>query len=242
MSFKLGMDEDSSRFTSGLSGWANLLDILLGWDSPSISVQVNIFQYSSGIGIVDSPVGFWLGSELGLPLWDMLYSYIWPHFGLQLIVYIPYGSKVSQCDLLVSPSWYTLAPPSGMCLTSSSQTTLSETLYGGWPTLPRRRGRNWHCRKAKGDNKVENKLEFLVGLGVSVASILSLWHLILFSNILVTPPSCYLINFLYDDFFLFPNFSSSAQRSITKFGGYFSPWGGLAIWLVCLGPLFNYIF
>ena len=84
-------------------------------------------------------------------------------------------------------------------------------------------GRSWNYHKAKGDNKVNNRLEGLVGLGVFVASTLSLWHAIVFSNVLVTPPSWELINILDDDSCLSPNSSSSAQRSLTNFIEYFSP-------------------
>ena len=86
-------------------------------------------QDSSGIGIVDEIFFFWLGSELGLPLWDLLDSDTWPHVGLQLIVKIPPGSNVRYHELMVSLSQDTLAvtpsgyfpkfppPPSGTRLT-----------------------------------------------------------------------------------------------------------------------------
>ena len=54
-------------------------------------MRVSLLQDSSGIGIVDESVGFLLGSELGLPLGNMLYSETFPPVGLQLIVYIPPG-------------------------------------------------------------------------------------------------------------------------------------------------------
>ena len=47
-----------------------------------------------------------------------------------------------------------------------------------WPILPQRRGCSQVCRKAKGDNKVENKSEGLLGQGVSVVSTLSLLHVL----------------------------------------------------------------
>ena len=56
-----------------------------------------------------------------------------------------------------------------------------------------------------------------MGLDVCVMFTLSLWHVIVFSNVLVTLPLWDLVNFLYDDFFLYTNFPLSAQCSITNF-------------------------
>ena len=65
--FALVMVEDSYRLTDELLGWANLLVPLVGWGSPSICVLVKNLQYSSRIGIVDEPSG-WYILRLGLPL------------------------------------------------------------------------------------------------------------------------------------------------------------------------------
>ena len=62
MLFTLIMDEDSSRLTPELLGWVNLLGPLVVWDSPSLSVWINLLQYFSGIGIVCETVGLLLGS------------------------------------------------------------------------------------------------------------------------------------------------------------------------------------
>ena len=94
----------------------NLLGPHVGRDSPSISVQDNQLQDSSGIGIVNYPFGLLMGFELGSPLGDMLYSETWTNVGLQLIVYIPPGSKVRYPDLMGSPLQATPAmPPSRSC-------------------------------------------------------------------------------------------------------------------------------
>ena len=91
---------------------------------------------------------------------------------------VPPGSKLRHPELLGYNLQATLAvppsgsctkfppPPYGKCLTSPSQSTLDVTLSEGWPNIPWQRGRSWNCRKTKGDNKVDNKLEGLVGLGV----------------------------------------------------------------------------
>ena len=172
----------------------------MGWDSPSIGVWVKSFQDSFGVGIVDDLVVLWLGSELGSPLWDLLYSETWPPVGLQLIVNIPHGSNLryhafvgssSRDTLAVPPSWSCpkfLTPHYGTCLTYPSRSTLAVTLSGVLLTLPWRRGRSCNYCKAKGDNKVEIKLEGLVGLGVFFMSILSSLHVIWSSNGLFNSP------------------------------------------------------
>ena len=168
---------------------------------------------------------------------------------LQLIMEIPTGSKVRYPDLVGSPSQATLLvptswfcpnfppPPSILWLTSTSLSMLADTLSGGWPALPWRRGCSCNCHEAKGDNKVDNKLEVLVGLGIFVASTPSLWHVIRFSKGLVSTPSWNLIHFL--DYYFPHNVTSSAKRSITRFSEALPPWGGSAIWEVCLGTLSN---
>ena len=170
MPFTLGMYEDSCILTYEILGWSGLLVPLVVWDSPSIGLWVNLLQDFSGIGIVDDPVGFWLGSELSSPLWDLLDSETWPPVGLQLIVYTPYDSKVRYPDLVgsllrativVPPSGFFpnfTPPPSWTFLTFTSQARLAATISGAWTTLPRRRGRSWHCNEAKYDKKVETKL------------------------------------------------------------------------------------
>ena len=95
-------------------------------------MRVNLLLDSSRIGIVYDPVGFLISSELGLPLGSLIYSDTWTLVGLQLIVYIPTGSKVRYLDLMDSPSRTTLEvnpsvhfskfplPLSVTCLTSPS--------------------------------------------------------------------------------------------------------------------------
>ena len=175
-----------------------------------------------------------------------------PPVGLQLIVDISTWSKSRWPGLVVSTSQATLvvppsgscpnvpSPPSGTCLTSPSQNTLSVILSEALPTPHQRHGHSWNCRKAKGAKEVKNKFEGLMGMGIFVASTLSLWYVIIFPNILVTPPLWSLINFLDDGSLLSINFDSSAQQSITKFSKYLTPWGGSAIWAVFLGSFFNY--
>ena len=57
-------------------------------------VKVKLLKESSGIGIVNNPVGFFLVSKLGSPLGAMMYYNPGTHVGLQLIVYIPPGLNV----------------------------------------------------------------------------------------------------------------------------------------------------
>ena len=159
-------DEYSYRLKADMLDWANLLGNLVVWYYPSLGVWVNLFQDSYGIGIVDETFGFWLGSELGLPLGSLLDYNNWPPIGLQLIVNIQPVSKVSYPDLVVSPLWATLVvhpseycpksppPPYGTCLTYPLQAMLDVIVYGARPTLPTWRGLIWHCFKAKKDNKV----------------------------------------------------------------------------------------
>ena len=130
MPFTMGMDDDSPRLIGDLFCWANLMDPFVGWGSHSLGFQVTIFQDSYGIGIADDPVVLWLVYELGSPLGDLKDSDAWPPVGLQLILYIPHGSKVRSPDLVVSPSLATPSlphsiscpkctpPPSGSCFTS----------------------------------------------------------------------------------------------------------------------------
>ena len=92
--FTLGMDKDSYIFTSDMPCWVGLLVPLVGWDSTSIGSQVKILQVSSGIGIVDEPVGLFLESELDLPLRYVLDSETGPSVGFQLIFDRPPGPKV----------------------------------------------------------------------------------------------------------------------------------------------------
>ena len=73
MPFKLGMGEYLSGLTADMSVWAKLLVTFVGWDSPILGVRVNLLQYSSGIGISDELVGFWLGYDFGFPLGDLIY-------------------------------------------------------------------------------------------------------------------------------------------------------------------------
>ena len=72
ITFALYMDEDSYRLTSDMSGLVNLLGPLVVWYSPSLVVQVNLLQDSSGVGVADDTVGFWLFYELGAPLGGLL--------------------------------------------------------------------------------------------------------------------------------------------------------------------------
>ena len=80
--------------TAVLSGWSKLLGTLVGWDSPSIGVWVKRLQDSSVIGIVDEPIVFWLGSEIGTPLGYLLDYEAWIIIGIQFIVDIPPGSNI----------------------------------------------------------------------------------------------------------------------------------------------------
>ena len=82
------------------------------------------------------------------PLRDLFDSDSWSNF-LQLIVYIPLGSKVRYSDLVGSSSWDTLVVPpsgyglrfhllpSGACPDFPSQANLAMTFSGFSPTLPR---------------------------------------------------------------------------------------------------------
>ena len=99
-------------------------------------MYVNLLQDLSGIGIANYPFGFFLGSEIGSSLVDLIYSETWPHVVGQLIMYIPPGSKLTYPELFVSllrvtfavpPSGYCpkfLPPPSEECLTYPSQSML----------------------------------------------------------------------------------------------------------------------
>ena len=107
MTFTLSMDKDLSWLTAGLSGWVNLLVLLVGSDYPSLGVWFNILQDSSRNGIFDDPIGFLLGSELDWLLGDLLDSDTWPPVGLKLILDIQLGSRVICPDLVGSPLWVT---------------------------------------------------------------------------------------------------------------------------------------
>ena len=169
MPFTIFMDEDSSILTAGLLVWVNILGPLVLWDSPIIFVLVNLLQDCFWVGIYDETVGFWLGSELGSPLGALLDSETWPHIGLQLILYTPPGSKVSNPDLLGSFSQATitvttlvfcpkfLQPPYRTHIISNSHTTLDVTLSEAWPSFTRRSGLSLHFSEIKRYNEVENK-------------------------------------------------------------------------------------
>ena len=105
--FILVMDDDSCRLTVELLGLVGLLSPLVDWESPSLGMRVNILQESAGIGIFDEPVVFFLGSELDLPLRNILYSYPGPPVDIQLTVYSLPGSKLRYPDLVGYPSQYT---------------------------------------------------------------------------------------------------------------------------------------
>ena len=119
----------------------------------------------------------------------------------------PSGLKVRFPDLVGYPlQSMVMVPPAesginfpstpyGTRPTSPSWTTFAVTLSGAWHILPWRLGYSWIYHKAKGDNKVESKLEVLVGLGVFVMFTLSLLHMLRFSNGFLTPPLWDLINF-----------------------------------------------
>ena len=141
--FTMVMYGDSYIFTVKLSGLVGLLVTLVGWDSPSLGVWVNLLQYSSGIGIIDITIGFFLVFEIVSPLGDLIYYYAGPPVELRLILYIPTGSKVRYPDLVVSPSKSRLVMPSvGSCVNflrpisgtfhaSPSRATVDVSLYGG---------------------------------------------------------------------------------------------------------------
>ena len=98
---------------------------------------------------------------------------------------IPPGSNVRYLDLVGSPLRSTLAvnpsgscskllqPPSGTCPTSPSWANISVYLSVEWPNIPWWHGCSWHWHDSKGDNKVENKLEGLVDLGILLCPF---WH------------------------------------------------------------------
>ena len=150
----------------------------------------------------------------------------------------PTWVKIKNPGLVVSPSWATLAvppacycskfqpPTSGTCPTYISQSTLTVTLSGEWPTIHHQHGFSWICHKAKGVNKLEIKLERLVVLGVFFVSNMSSLHVIGVLNRLVTPRSYDLINNLNDDSSLYPNFYSSEPHIITDFSEVLPPWWG----------------
>ena len=161
----------------------------------------------------------------------------WVHLKYPNLVVSPFQDTCTVPTSVFCPKF--LPPSSGTCLTSPSQSMLVKTIFGGWPTFPQRRGRSWKCREAKCDNKLENKLEGLVGLGVLFLFTLSASHKIWFLDGLVTPPLWDLINFLDDDSFQSPNFNSSAQRSTTNFSEALPLCGGSAISLVYLGTILN---
>ena len=165
MAFTLGMDEDSYILTADILGWVNILCTLVIWYSPNLGVWVNFLQYSSGIGVSDEPVGFFLGYEIGLLLGNMIDSETCPPVGFHLIVDTPNGLNLRYPNLVGSLLRSTLAvppsvscskfppPPSEMCPTSPSQSTIAVTLSVVWPTITWRHGRIWHCFEAKGDKK-----------------------------------------------------------------------------------------
>ena len=119
MPFTLVMDEDSYRLAAELSGWAHLLGPLVVWDSPSIGVQVNLLKYSSSIGIVDDTVGFWLGSELGSPLWALIQDLLQSsrHLPMGLPSLLPQDPRLLWLFLGLtrypSDAWAQLALPLG---------------------------------------------------------------------------------------------------------------------------------
>ena len=134
-------------------------------------------------------LGMSLESFIGLPFYFYFVSLIEVLFEsdswynvLQLILEIPHGSNVWYSDLVRSPLRATLVvppsvsslkflpPPSWMCLNYPSRSTFAVTLSWGHPTLPWWHGLSCHWRKSKGNNKVDNELEGLVGLVVFVAS------------------------------------------------------------------------
>ena len=65
-------------------------------------MRVKILQYSSGIGVVDEPVIFFLGFELVLPLEDLLYYETGSPIILQLIEDRPPGSKLGYPEFVIS--------------------------------------------------------------------------------------------------------------------------------------------
>ena len=67
-------------------------------------MRVKLLQDFYGVGIVYDPVGFFLGSELGSPLGDLIDSETRPRVSLHCIVDRPPGSKVRYPDLVGSTS------------------------------------------------------------------------------------------------------------------------------------------
>ena len=178
------MYEDSSRLKSEMSGWSNRLDILVSLYSPSVGMWVNLLKNSSGFGIADEQFGLLLISKLVSPLGYPIDYDTWPHVDIQFNMDIPPGSNVRYPDLVasslqaplaVTPSGYypkLPAPPSGAWRASPLQATFSVTFYGVRPSFYLWRDCSCPSHEAKGNNKVELKLEVLVDLGVFLVSTL----------------------------------------------------------------------
>ena len=112
MPFTLDMDEDSYISTDDLSCvWVDLSWSLVGWNSPCIGVQVNLFQDSSEIISVTRLVMTSLVSETFCPLGDLLVSDPGNTVGIKMVVDKPHGSKVIYPDVVVSHLQGTLVVP-----------------------------------------------------------------------------------------------------------------------------------
>ena len=90
-------------------------------------------------------------------------------------------------------------------------------IYGARPTVPWQRGHSWHYRKAKGDKRVENKLEGLVGLVICFNSNLSSSHVILFLNGLLNPNLWDIIYVIDGDYHLSSDLYSYVQQILINF-------------------------
>ena len=130
-------------------------------------------------------------------------------------------------------------PTSGTRPTSTSLATLAVYFSGGQPTLPWRRGRSWIYQKSKVDNTIASKVEGLVGLFrffVHPASIECDWGFKRFGN----PYLVGTYHFWNKLSLSSLNISYSAPRIIAEFSEDLTPWGGLTIWEVWIGTLFDY--
>ena len=214
-------------------------------------MRVNLLQDSYGIDIFHKTVGFFVVSEFGLILGSLLYSETWTPVGIQLVVDRKTGSKVifpdvvgfSSVSTLTVPHYEScskfLPPPSRKCPTSPSWSMLAVSLSEAWPTLHHQLGHGWLCLEAKGDNKLESKLEGLVILSVFVVAILSLLHVLGFSNDLVTPSLCDLLNLRNYASFTYPDLTSSLRHIIKTSVNISPPEEAWQFFVVWLGPLFN---
>ena len=102
--------------------------------------------------------------------------------------------------------------PSGKCLTSPLQSTLSVSIYWVLPNITYWRGCSTLCFNTKGDNIVESKVKGLAGLGVLVTTTMPLFCVIGVLNGLVKPLVWDLINFRNESYLSPSNIDLSIPR------------------------------